>query len=69
MADEEQYIPKNMDVVLVFAAIHRDPKIWADPNKFDPERFSPEAIQNKDSFTFLPFSAGCRNCLGKIIAF
>jgi cytochrome P450 family 9 len=50
------------------AAIHRDPKYWPNPGKFDPERFS-EA--NKDQIVpsaYMPFGAGPRNCIGSRFA-
>lgn len=45
-------------------AIHRDPKYYPNPEKFDPERFSD---QNKDKIlpcSYLPFGSGPRNCIG-----
>ncbi|XP_064470453.1 cytochrome P450 3A24-like isoform X2 [Ornithodoros turicata] len=45
-------------------AIHMDPDFYDEPLKFKPERFLPE---NKDTirpFTFMPFGAGPRNCVG-----
>lgn len=37
----------------------RDPKIFADPLKFDPNRFT---IERSNPFSYVPFSAGPRNC-------
>ena len=45
-----------------------NPKIWKDPEVFDPERFS--KIENMQNFatTHFPFSIGPRNCLGQTFA-
>lgn len=43
--------------------MHRNPDIYPDPEKFDPERF---LGNNKiNSWTYMPFSEGYRNCIGK----
>lgn len=42
-----------------------DPKIFPEPHKFDPERFSPDKpAMNTDGYTYIPFSGGPRNCIG-----
>lgn len=46
-------------------AMHRDPNYFPEPEKFDPERFNEENKRNIQSFTYLPFGAGPRNCIGK----
>lgn len=43
--------------------IHRDPKIYPNPEKFDPERFSDENKSLIQSSCFLPFGIGPRNCI------
>jgi cytochrome P450 family 4 len=61
-------IPKNSIVLLQIYDIHHDPKIYPDPEKFDPDRFLPENSQNRHPFAYLPFSAGSRNCIGQRFA-
>ncbi|KAK8778562.1 hypothetical protein V5799_020094 [Amblyomma americanum] len=54
----------GMCVDIPVLAMHHDPDHFPDPEKFNPERFLPE---NKDSvrpFTYIPFGAGPRNCVG-----
>ena len=49
-------------------SLHRNPRWFADPNRFDPERFSDEAQRTRPAFTYIPFGAGGRRCLGESFA-
>ncbi|CAG9865043.1 unnamed protein product [Phyllotreta striolata] len=48
--------------------IHRDPSIYPDPEKFDPERFNEYNRTNIKPFNYIPFGAGPRNCIGSRFA-
>ena len=45
--------------------MHHDPKNFPEPENFIPERFNEEI---KVPFSYLPFSAGSRNCIGQKFA-
>jgi len=51
-------------------AIQRDPDLWGkDADEFRPERFLGDEGRKKiNSFDFLPFSKGSRDCIGKYFA-
>lgn len=57
-------IPKNSYIAITPYVLHRDPNSWPEPEKFDPERFSPEQIKSRHSYSYLPFGAGPRTCIG-----
>ncbi|XP_017396419.2 cytochrome P450 4A11 isoform X2 [Cebus imitator] len=59
-------LPKGISVVLSIYGLHHNPKVWPNPEVFDPSRFTPGSAQH--SHAFLPFSAGARNCIGKQFA-
>ncbi|XP_014204295.1 cytochrome P450 4C1-like [Copidosoma floridanum] len=61
-------IPKGAIAHLHVFDLHRDPNFWPEPDKFDPDRFLPDLIQHRHPFSFLPFSAGPRNCIGQKFA-
>jgi cytochrome P450 len=48
-------------------AIHRHRRLWSDPDAFDPDRFAPGAAP-PDRYSYLPFGAGPRICLGAAFA-
>lgn len=55
-----QIIEKGTPVIIPVYAVHQDPEYFADPNKFDPERFATDEAKK----TILPFGIGPRNCIG-----
>lgn len=57
-------IPKGTDVLVSIWAIHRDPAIWSQPTRFDPDRFLPELVKGRDRWAYLPFGGGPRSCIG-----
>lgn len=57
------------DVVLVSAwALHRHPRFWPEPERFDPDRFLDDAVAGRPKLAFLPFLAGNRKCIGDAFA-
>lgn len=59
-----RHIPKGSTVMILPWVLHRHVKLWPNPGRFDPERFSPEQTAARPRFTYLPFGGGRRICIG-----
>jgi cytochrome P450 len=57
-------IPAGSDVVVVPWVTHRHPDFWADPERFDPERFAP-GLEPRHRYAWYPFGGGPRACIGQ----
>ncbi|MEQ1731763.1 MAG: cytochrome P450, partial [Vicinamibacterales bacterium] len=64
-----RYPVKARDVLLLLLpALHRDPKVWDDPHKFDPERWAPGKREKIPPHAWKPFGSGERACIGRAFA-
>lgn len=59
-------LPKGSAVFISPYVMHRHPDFWKHPETFDPQRFMHQA--SPQPFTYLPFSAGPRVCIGERFA-
>lgn len=55
-------------IVLVPHIVHRHPDVWTDAERFDPDRFLPEAEAARPKSAYIPFASGPRVCLGNNFA-
>lgn len=61
-------IPPGSMVILVPYHVHRDPRLWPDPERFDPERFNEALSAERPKYAHIPFAAGPRICVGNNFA-
>jgi cytochrome P450 len=61
-------IPANSICILSPYLMHRDARWFPDPEKFDPERWTPEAREARPKFAYFPFGGGARVCIGERFA-
>ena len=61
-------VPAGATALLSQYVIHHDPRWYPDPWRFDPDRWEPEAIAARPKYSFFPFGAGPRMCVGEDFA-
>ena len=57
-------IPKRAVIQVNIWLMHRDPKLWDEPEEFKPERFAIGKNPGRHRFSYLPFGGGPRICIG-----
>jgi cytochrome P450 len=61
-------VPRGSLVTMIPWLIHRHRSQWENPDRFEPERFLPEAIARRDRLAYIPFGFGPRICIGASFA-
>ncbi len=61
-------IPAGSMISLCPYVVHRYPAFWPDAERFDPQRFTPEASAARPKYAYIPFASGPRICLGNSFA-
>jgi cytochrome P450 len=67
-AIDDVHLPAGSLVLVSPYVTHRDRRYFTDPLRFDPERWTPTAVAGRPAFSYFPFSAGPRSCLGEHLA-
>lgn len=62
------FIPRGSQVILSQYVTHHDPRFYVDPEKFDPERWTPAMKNSLPKFAYFPFGGGARSCVGEPFA-
>ena len=58
-------VTKKSLVLMSQYVMHRDPRYFAEPFKFNPERWTSEARESRPQFSYFPFGGGPRRCIGE----
>jgi cytochrome P450 len=58
-------VPQGYSILVSLLALHRDPQVYPDPERFDPERFLHE---KPNTYSWVPFGGGTRRCVGAAFA-
>lgn len=65
MQVEGRELPAGATVVAPTSLVHRDPRGFRDPDRFEPERWLADITP---SWPFFPFGGGARRCVGEPLA-
>jgi len=60
--------PPRAIVVMSPYVMQRDPRFYAEPDRFDPDRWTPEFRAALPKFAYFPFGGGPRQCIGESFA-
>lgn len=63
----EHTLPKGTVVLMSQWVMHRDPRYWPEPERFDPQRWMVEDAQ-RPRYAYFPFGSGPRSCIGEAFA-
>lgn len=55
-------------ILVLLPLLHRDPQVWPDPDRYDPDRFAPGQAKSRPPHAYKPFGTGQRACIGRQFA-
>ncbi|XP_066997554.2 cytochrome P450 4g15 isoform X2 [Anabrus simplex] len=58
-------MPAGCTAVISTLKLHRSPEYYPNPDVFDPDNFLPEKMASRHYYSYIPFSAGPRSCVGR----
>ena len=61
-------VPADSIVLMSQWVVHRDPRWWREPLRFDPDRWTDAAERERPKFAYFPFGGGTRQCIGEHFA-
>jgi cytochrome P450 len=64
----DYHIPARSIVLMSPYVVHRDPRWFPEPERFDPCRWLPENADARPKFSYFPFGGGARVCIGERFA-
>lgn len=62
------WIPGNTEVLCPTYSLQRNPAVFSNPDKYEPERWLRDDVKGTQA-AFIPFSAGARGCIGRNITY
>lgn len=63
------HLPAGTTIVVSPYLLHHRPDLYEHPDRFDPDRWLPEAAQAIPRHAYIPFSVGARRCIGDTFGF
>jgi cytochrome P450 len=64
----EYLVPAGTEIYVAIYFIQRNPKLWEQPDCFNPDRFRADNAKDRHRLATIPFSSGPRNCIGALLA-
>jgi cytochrome P450 len=61
-------IPAGATVMYSFHGLNHNPRIYPDPERFDPDRWLPERAEEASNRAFMPFAVGVHGCIAEHFA-
>jgi sterol 14-demethylase len=65
---KDWFVPRGTWILISPTVSHEIPELFADPLRFDPDRFAPGREEDKRDFAYVPFGGGRHKCLGNAFA-